>query len=448
MKRTLLISSLFLALAAVGCSDDDAEKDGSVSQDSSGQDTSTSQDTSSADTSTQQDGSTDATDGGGETGTGRVKTVHASPDAPAVNLKVDDGDPIGELAFTKATAYLEIPAGSRNLKAIPVGETTAAIDADVTIEDGKSYTVFAADVVASIAPVVAEDDLTAPASGKAHVRFAHMSPDAPAVDIVPQGGSALFSNAKFKDVTAFTPVDAGTVTIEVQKNSDSAVVLTVPDVKLEEGVIYTIWASGKVADLGAQIIVNAPEANLMAVHASPDAPGVALKIDGVQQNSTELTFKQNAGYLKVEGGERQVEVAPFSGGASVIDANVTFESGKAYTVFAADVVASITPVVAEDDLSDPATGKAHVRFAHMSPDAPAVDIVPQGGSALFSNAKFKDVTDFTPVDAGTVTIEVQKNSDSSVVLTVPDMTLDAGKIYTIWASGKVANLAAEVIVNK
>ncbi|CAM3484759.1 DUF4397 domain-containing protein [Pontibacter korlensis] len=106
------------------------------------------------------------------------------------------------------------------------------------------------------------DDLTAPASGKAHVRFVHLSPDAPNVDVVVQGGPVLFSDMEFKEASAFTPVDAGSYTVEVQPvNSDDAAVSAT--LNLQSGKIYTVFArgflsppSGNMNMLGAEVIEN------------------------------------------------------------------------------------------------------------------------------------------------------------------------------------------------
>jgi len=191
----------------------------------------------------------------------RVMAVHASPDAPAVDLLVDGAVAGTGLAFPNNTAYLDVAAGTRNVKVNVAGTTNTVINANVPVNGGVSYTVFASDVVANIGTVVLVDDLTAPASGKAHVRFVHLSPDAPAVDVAVQGGPVLFANQAFKQSTPFTPVDAGTYDLEVRLAGTSTVALPLNGIALQAGKIYTVFAKGLVSGsgaqaLGAQIIVN------------------------------------------------------------------------------------------------------------------------------------------------------------------------------------------------
>lgn len=194
-------------------------------------------------------------------------------------------------------------------------------------------------------------------------------------------------------------------------------------------------------------------ANVLVAHASPDAPGVDLLIDNSKVNSAALTFPANTGYLQVETGTRNVKVNVTGTSTTVINADLNLEKDKNYSVFAVNAVANIEPLVLVDDLTAPASGKAHVRFVHLSPDAPAVDVALDGGAVVFGNKSFKESTAFTPLDAGAYDLEVRVAGTSTVALDLPSITLQAGKIYTVFAKGFLAGtgaqaLGAEIIVNK
>ena len=190
-----------------------------------------------------------------------VKVIHASPNAPGVDLVVDNATVKTNLMFPENTGYLAVPAGTRNVKVNVTGTSTTVIGADLSLMAGNSYSVFAVDSVSRISPLVVADDLTAPASGTAHVRFIHLSPNAPAVDIAVTGGPVVWGNRKFKEFTSFTPLAAGTYNLEVRLAGTSTVVLPLPGIALQAGKIYTVFARGFVGaagtqGLGAQIIVN------------------------------------------------------------------------------------------------------------------------------------------------------------------------------------------------
>ena len=195
-------------------------------------------------------------------------------------------------------------------------------------------------------------------------------------------------------------------------------------------------------------------ANILVTHASPDAPGVDLLVDDSKQNSSALTFPNNTGYRQVESGTRNIKVNVTGTSTTVIEANPMLDKDMNYSVFAVDSVSKISAVVTTDDLTAPAAGKAHVRFIHLSPNAPAVDVaVASSGAVVFGNKAFKEYTAFSPLDAGTYNLDVRVAGTSTVALVLPAITLEAGKIYTVFAKGFLGGtgsqeLGAEIIVNK
>jgi hypothetical protein len=197
----------------------------------------------------------------------KVMVVHASPNAPNVDVRINNSLALTNVAYPTNSSYTQLNSGSTNIKVSPTGTTTNVIDATVNLEANKNYSVFAVDSVSKIKAAVVMDDLTAPASGKAHVRFFHFSPNAPAVDIAITGGSVLFGNRTFNDQStntskaAFTPVNAGTYNLEVRAAGTNTVVLALPNINLTAGKIYTVFAKGFLGGtgaqaLGAQIIAN------------------------------------------------------------------------------------------------------------------------------------------------------------------------------------------------
>ena len=185
----------------------------------------------------------------------KVLVTHASPNAPGVDLLIDDTKVnSAALSFPQSTAYLDVKAGTRNVKVNVAGTTTTVISANIDFMKDKNYSLFAIDSVSKISSLLLTDDLTAPASGKSHVRFVHLSPNAPAVDIAVTGGPVLFSNVSFKGYQGFSPVDAGTYNLEVRLAGTTTVVLPLPGIALANGKIYTVFARGFVGGAGAQAL--------------------------------------------------------------------------------------------------------------------------------------------------------------------------------------------------
>lgn len=202
------------------------------------------------------------------------------------------------------------------------------------------------------------------------------------------------------------------------------------------------------------------EARVLVTHASPDAPGVDLLVDNKKVNSAALTFPNNTGYLTVNAGTRNIKVNAAGTSTTVINADIPFTKDKNYSLFAFNQVASIGAILVEDNLTAPASGKAHIRFFHLSPGAPAVTVGVLNGSTftgVFTNRSFETQATaaanaaFTPVDAGTYNFDVRVAGTTTSVLPLNGIVLQAGKIYTVFARGIVGNtttpLGASIIVH-
>ncbi len=189
--------------------------------------------------------------------TANVRVAHMSPDAPNVDVYVDGGDEpvLGDVAFGAVSAYLEVPAGDRQVEITAAGDPdTSVFDDTVTVEADTDYTVAAAGEISeegseTFAPVVLEDDNSEVGSGDARLRAVHLSPDAPAVDITAAGGEVvLFDGVPFGG-SGYTTVGAGDYTVEIRGDTESndGDVVADFDVTLEDGMVYTAFAAGYLA---------------------------------------------------------------------------------------------------------------------------------------------------------------------------------------------------------
>lgn len=177
-----------------------------------------------------------------------VRIAHASPDAPAVDVWVDGKPKFRDVAFTDVTKYKKLPAGAHKVEVVPAGaQEPVVISADVTLDKDTYYTVAATNVLAKIAPVIYVDDNTRPCLWwwSSKVRFVHLSPDAPAVDIaVSGGGPVIFSNISFTQASDYIISPTGTYSVDVKLAGTDTVVLTIPEVTIKRGRTYTVFAEG------------------------------------------------------------------------------------------------------------------------------------------------------------------------------------------------------------
>jgi hypothetical protein len=124
-------------------------------------------------------------------------------------------------------------------------------------------------------------------------------------------------------------------------------------------------------------------------------------------------------------------------------------------------------VLVFDDLDAPAAGKAKLRFANFSPDAPNVNFSTAAGTAIFSNVAYgsfgdqtiitydasgkapntipgltwKTLGPFKEIDPAAAAGFEIRNATTNAVVTVTGLTsvtFEAGKIYTVFINGTVA----------
>lgn len=224
-----------------------------------------------------------------QSGNARIRVIHASPDAPAVDVFVDGQAALQNVAFPAISDYLDLPAGPHKLAVAPAGqgEAAAVISADVTLEAGKAYSVAAVGNLANIKAQIYNDDLAAPAAGKAHVRVIHASPDAPAVAVKVAGGPTLIESLAFPNASQYLPVDAGSYNLQVTPAGANDVVLDLPNTQLQAGTIYDVFAVGQLANIRAEVKAFTPQAAAASGGSSGGAAGSppqALPNTGIGDN--------------------------------------------------------------------------------------------------------------------------------------------------------------------
>lgn len=191
--------------------------------------------------------------GVGAEGDACVNVIHASPDAPEVDVYVDGEAALTGVAFGEASGWVALPAGEHQIQVTAAGAEidTAVIDATVELMAGEAYEVAATGLLAEIEAQVYPVDLAMVGSEDepmARVRVVHASPDAPAVDVAVTGGDVLISELAFPDASDYIEVPAGSYDLEVRPAGATDVVLELPGVEFEGGMAYSVYAIGLAED--------------------------------------------------------------------------------------------------------------------------------------------------------------------------------------------------------
>ncbi len=183
-----------------------------------------------------------------------------------------------------------------------------------------------------------DESVTAPSAGTAQVRVAHLSPDAPAVDVFVNGTRAV-SGAAFRDVTGYLPVPAGSVNIRVTPAGATSPVVIDATVNLNNGGNYTVAATGFLAAIQPLLLEDdrgtTGQSKVRFVHASPDAPAVDIAVTGGPVLFANVPFRQATAYPQVAPSTYDLEARPAGSSAVALAVpDVTLRPGTNYTIFA------------------------------------------------------------------------------------------------------------------
>lgn len=329
-----------------------------------------------------------------------LRVVHASPDAPAVDVMVENETVLADVSFGTVSDYLTLDAGTYNVTIASAGEnSTVVFDGEVTLDARSISTVAATGEIsenASMAfePMVYDDSAFTPGANQSAIRVVHLSPDAPTVDVTAANGSVLLAdNISYQEAGDYVTVPAGNYTAEIRAATaeNNGTVVTTVDVSLAERTAYTAMALGYLnpeeapvetpfqvmATEDATSTVQLPSdeypAAVRVLHLSPDAPAVDVTAaNGSVVLADNLTFEETSEYVTVPAGDYTVEIreeTPENNGTIVTSVDVSLAEGTAYSAVATGY---LDPAEGQDAfevlLLEDGTEEVHVRMGESTED--------------------------------------------------------------------------------
>ena len=193
------------------------------------------------------------------------------------------------------------------------------------------------------------------------VRAAHMSPDAPNVDIYVDG-DAVLEDVAFGTVSSYLDAPAGDREVEITAAGDADTSVFSGTVPVAADTAYTLAAVGEIsegADEAFEVLIleddnSAPDsgnARVRLVHASPDAPAVDVTLESNGSAVYDGVAYSESEYASVPAGDYTLQVrgdTENNDGDVAASFDVSVADGEVYTAFAAGY---LTP---DDDPADTA----------------------------------------------------------------------------------------------
>jgi hypothetical protein len=462
-----------------------------------------------------------------------LRFVHASPKTPAVDVGLEDAagnftKVFSNIGYGSESGYAETAAALDKAKlAVRVSGQSddALVISDVSLPANRAATVYAigkvGDAANPLKALLCLDEKTMGsfsscilagvpgAPPMAHVRVAHLSPDAPAIDVCLDAGkgysgpvfkgAGLGSGLGYKQVTGYLAVPPGKYRVRVvapgSTNCNTALAPSLDGIALPELKPSTWATAAAIGTLGGgtdgfrlkayndDAGDTASLAALRFVHASPGTPavdvgaGLGLTFTTVfpavrfGENSTGLAYEN--GYVAVPAFENAVFSARVAG--TMTDAlsigGVSLKAGETATAWAIGLLGNDSTPLEVLICSDARTPRAlaacavvpaakaapTLRVAHLSPDAPAVDVcIAARGSGAFmgpvlarrgvgAGLSYPNVTTYLPLMPGAYDVRIVAPNASSCSVALgglADITdlpaVPEGAQLTIAATGLLA----------
>ena len=173
------------------------------------------------------------------------RLLHASPNAPVVDIYLNNALAVRNLAYRGFSQYLTVPPGIYNIKVYPSGQQNIPIlDTSITIPERSIQTIAAIGIAPDISLLPVNEPAEPTLPDKVFLRFAHLSPNAPNVDVALPNNSILFNDVSYMEVANYTAVNPGNYTFYIRAAGTNQNVLYVPNINLKPNRFYTIYAVG------------------------------------------------------------------------------------------------------------------------------------------------------------------------------------------------------------
>jgi hypothetical protein len=392
-----------------------------------------------------------------------LRALHASPDAPLVNIWIDGAPALPGVDFNQGSGFVKVGQAENvteigadvnvQVEAILPGDDAVVLEADLPLEFGTETTVIASGTVegvgAALGPIVITNPIGAPiAAGNFRAQVVHAAPNAPAVDVY----VTAFEGALEGPVNGAAPLAFGASTGQLEVLAgDYQIRVAVPNAGGAPTVVYDSGEISLPADVDLMIVATenvflgesavqlmvldgmaatplydaATPAAALAVHLSPDAPAVDILADvGSTEEAEALKLVENVSYTEF----------------------CALESIGAPETYTLSVVATGTATSVLDIPYSAVVNvftEAKVRLTHGSPSTPDVDIyiLPEGTMIgdegvvpAFTDVPFAASTPVLSVDpAANLDIYVTAAGSTTPAISVTGFNPEAGQVLDVIA---------------
>jgi hypothetical protein len=346
----------------------------------------------------------------------RLTVVHASPDAPPVNVSVNATAIASDLAYQGVSAPGYVFAGSYDIAVTTADGTPVVTDSGRQFTEDRAYTAFVVGTAASGAfrLVVAESTVLKP-EPTSQFRFANMAPDAGPLNVhINQEPAPLYSGVPFGNVQHYYVAGPGPYQVDLYQsgtgpdNSTPLATLTT-EIDANQNVLFVAQGSGDAVEVAAYTGDFSPlppqSSRLTVINLATGNPPIKVeRMEGGTLFDSVDVYDQ-AGRV-VPAGSYNIRFVDAASGDNVMEkGGIQMPAGTVTMLIAFD-----------DDPNDPLMNTvavstenvptyAAIRWAHFNIWGPPVDVY-MNGEKVMSSLVYKMSTEYMLYAPDVYTIEV------------------------------------------
>ncbi len=392
-----------------------------------------------------------------------LQVLHASPDAPPVNVLIDGSLAIPNLDYGQGTGEQQIAAGMHTIEIqtlTPGSPTTVIGPTTLNLAADTDYVVAAEGPVASIAAQTFLHPLALVGPNSTQIQVLHAAPNAPSVSVyvtapgAELASSTAFGTASFQGAIGPAQISSGQYEIRVTAaGTPTSVLFDSGTISLVGGTDLVISALQNEYPGTAPIFLSVVDAlgnvtrifdvstpaNVRVVNDSPDAPALSVIANGDTATPLvpSLSFEASTPYDTLTPGTLSIAITPASNtGDVLISQSGILIAGSVSSIYTVGDLANIQTFVTQDYDRRYAT-QAKLRVIQGSPSAGLVDVyVTAPGTTIASVAPtypgvaFLNDTGFVSYAAGTYELAITPTGSKTPAIGPVAMSLINTGIYT------------------
>ncbi len=183
--------------------------------------------------------------------TSLVRVFHASPQAPPVDIYINESLAFSNLQYKQFSNYTSLGVGDYRIDVFQAGDTTKPIiSGALNIEDGKMLTVAAIGDLNDLGLLLIDDDVTKETSDNyGSFRIVNLSPNSKSIDVLVNGKSVVM-DLEYKQNTSYIDARPNRYNIDVTQTIEKVLLLSFSAL-IKSNRIYTIYILGDIPNISS-----------------------------------------------------------------------------------------------------------------------------------------------------------------------------------------------------